>query len=345
MYSVTLAAVPTYWLRETRTVEWWSDVQAAMAADLNDIDYYELLVSTWPTTNNGKSDRQCLVTRRVLVTNPSEQHVTNGRPKSMRLAQTSIGRLATEVVSVWAIRDPLVRVAVPQHTGITASEVPDSAPYTDTSYEVLLLRMNLNATSGELGIPLTVTDGKVDPENAIQATNTILALAAENQARMGELLTGRLPYKNDFEALLAAWREAPLHMSPIAVRYVAPESALLSMQYGTPTCMIEMPMPGADIFDRELVDPPANPSKDLRLYRAYDEGRRKLFRDVEARLVADLRARPHWGQVNTLTWSTTAQVFPAASRWKALYDVNNRLGVFDGPITDQLGISTAGGQT
>lgn len=342
IYSVTLATVPTYWLRETRTVEWWSDVQAAMAHDLNTVDYYELLVSTWPTDNRGTSDRQCLVTRRVLVTDPAQQHVTNGRPVAMRIAQTPIGRLATEVTSLWVMRDPVVRVAVPQRTGITASEVPASAPYTDTSYEVLLLRMNLNATSSELGIPLEITGGQVDPARAIQATNTILAQATANQTRMAELLTTHRPYENDFEGLLAAWREAPLHMSPVAVRYVAAESAFLAMQYGAPTCMIEMPMPGADLFDRELVDPPANPSKDLRLYQAYNDGRNKLFRDLEAKLITDLGARPHWGQVNTLTWSTTTQVFPAAPKWRTLYDANNHLGVFDGPVTDQLGISCKG---
>lgn len=339
IYSVTLTAVPTYWLRETRTVEWWSDVQAAMAKDLNSIDYYELLVSTWPTNNGGTSDRKCLVTRRVLVTDPREQHVTNGRPVAMRLAQTDIGRLATEVTTLWVMRDPVVRVAVPQRTGITASEVPASAPYTDTSYEVLLLRMNLNATSSELGIPLTTSGGQVDAARAIQAANTILGLAAENQARMAQLLPNKHPYQDDFDGLLAAWREAPLHMSPVAIRYVAPSSAFLAMPYGAPTCMIEMPMPGADVFDRELVDPPANPSKDLRLYQAYNDGRMKLFKDLEARLIADLGARPHWGQVNDLTWPTTTAVFPAATRWKAIYDANNHLGVFDGPITDQLGIS------
>jgi L-gulono-1,4-lactone dehydrogenase len=338
IYSLVIDVIPTYWLDETRTVEWWSDVRHQMDRDLNSVDYYEILVSPWPETNAGKPDHACLVTRRVLVTDPARQHVTGGRPLAMKLVQTQLGRLAAEVELGASLRRPLTHVAKMLHTGVHATQVPG---YTDKWFEVLLLRMNVNADSSEIGVPLQRTSPThVDPANAIAATEDILARAQANQAQMQSILGHHeFPFDGEFEKLCRAWAEAPLHTSPISLRFVKEEVAFLSMQVATPTCMIEMPMPGSDYYDSRVRGEHPHEAKHLRLYQAYVQGRTHLFETIENDLRKKFNARPHWGQRNFMTWATTEHAYPGARSWRAIYDVANGSGVFDNPLTDQLGIS------
>lgn len=339
IYSVTIETVPAYWLRETRTIEWWSDVKASMADDLNTLPYYELLLSTWAEENEGSPDYRCLVTRRRLVTDPAEQRVTNGRPETAAIAQSKLGHWIAEASAVAAITDPIGIGPREQRTALHGTEVPADRPYTDKSYEVLLLRLDVNATSSELAVPLSVDGDRVDPAGAIAAAQTILGMAAENQEKMRQIVGDGDPFEESAEALEEAWRTTPIHMSPIALRFVAPDGGLLSMWNGGPRCAIEMPMPGADALDRSLVAPPADPGPLDRLYLAYNEGRMKLFEAVEDRLVADSGTRPHWGQVNFVDWDRVVALYPHAAAWRQLYETHNHEGVFDGPLTDQLGIS------
>jgi FAD/FMN-containing dehydrogenase len=338
IYSLVIDVVPTYWLDETRTVQWWSDVRQQMDADLNRVDYYEILVSPWPEDNAGKPDHVCLVTRRVLVTDPARQHVSGGRPLAMKLVQTDLGRLAAEVELGASLRRPITHVPKMLHTGVHATQVPG---YTDKWFEVLLLRMNVNADSAEIGVPLQQTSpSHVDPANAIAATEDILARARANQAQMQTMLGNHeFPFEGEFETLCRAWAEAPLHTSPISLRFVKAEVAFLSMQVDTPTCMIEMPMPGSDHYDRQVRGEHPHETKHLRLYQAYVQGRTQLFETIENDLRTKFNARPHWGQRNFMNWPATERAYPGAKSWRAIYDVANQSGVFDNPLTDQLGIS------
>ncbi len=355
--SAVIDVVPTYWLHETRKVEWWSDVQAQMQSDLNEVNYYEVLVDPVARKNGQKLDHQCLVTRRNLVTDPEKQKRSGGRPLTMAIAQTFIGRWVSAIELAAAIRRPVQMVPGMLDTGVHATQVES---YTDKWFEVLLLRLDINADSAELGVPMTETsstalesssaDSTVHPKNAIAATNEILGLSRRNQQKMQERLKGHeFPYWTAFEALLRSWEEAPMHTSPISLRFVRREQAFLSMQVGHPTCMIETPMPGNDGYDERLRH--KDPSEDaeattkecgseLRLYAAYVKGRNKLFAETESAL-SKLGIRPHWGQTNFMTWETTLERYPSASKWKELYDVANRDGIFDGPLTEQLGISNA----
>ena len=108
-------------------------------------------------------------------------------------------------------------------------------------------------------------------------------------------------------------REGIFHTSPISLRFVAPSKASISMMQGQPTMMIELIM---------VVD---------------SRGGYSLLEGYESRL-ADLGARPHWGQYNTLTRERVAQLYPEWDRWMEAEEQLNASGVFDSPFTRRIGI-------
>jgi hypothetical protein len=71
-------------------------------------------------------------------------------------------------------------------------------------------------------------------------------------------------------------KDGVYHTSPIALRFVAPSNAYASMMYGQPTMMIELFMVVESRRCEELL-------------AGYE------------RELANLGARPHWGQINALT--------------------------------------------
>lgn len=330
--AVTLKAVPAFWLSETRTVGWWSDLRATLAAELAEVDYFEVLLSPWATPNpqTGQLDHAVLVTRRQIVPAPPDGRHQGGRPIAMRLAQLPIGRIAAQVALLHALGNPPRRVPGLLHTGTTASRVTH---YVDRSPEVLLLRLDLNAQSSELAIALEATSSGVSSDRAIAAAEHLLASARADRAAWETRFGGRRG-RLDPADLLPMLREHPLHTSPIALRFAAADRGALAMQAGAPSCMIEMPMPGVDLFDRH-----PEPTSTLGArYAAYDAGRRALFDRAERSLGAELCARPHWGQRNALTWRDVERLYPRAAAWRQVFDRLNVDGVFDGPLTDQLGI-------
>ena len=60
--------------------------------------------------------------------------------------------------------------------------------------------------------------------------------------------------------------------------------------------------------------------------------------ETEQRL-ADLDARPHWGQLNGLTSERIMALYPRWQEWLAVEREFNRTGVFDSPFTRRVGIS------
>ena len=88
VYSVTIRAVPQYWLHETRTLEWWSDLAPKLLDEVAAYRNFEVLVDPFVRDNGGTPDHQVLVTRRGLV----DDHVDSGaRPATMALAKTDAG--------------------------------------------------------------------------------------------------------------------------------------------------------------------------------------------------------------------------------------------------------------
>ncbi len=331
--AVTMQAVPAFWLSETRTVGWWSELRGTLGQELAAVPYFEVLLSPWSTPHptTGAPDHAVLITRRHVVPAPPDGRPAGGRPITMRLAQLPVGRLAAQVALLHALADPLRRVPGLLKTGTTATQVDR---YIDRSPEVLLLRLDLNAQSSELAVPLEVVAGAPCADRAIAAAERLLERAAAARAAWEQRLHG-VPGRPPRDAVLGLLREHPLHTSPIALRFTAGGRGLLAMQQGGPTCLLEMPMPGVDLYDRT----PDPGSRLGALYAAYDEGRRALFAAAERDLGEALGARPHWGQRNALRWADVQALYPEAARWRVVYDKANAAGTFDGPLTDQLGIS------
>jgi hypothetical protein len=105
--------------------------------------------------------------------------------------------------------------------------------------------------------------------------------------------------------------------SPIALRFVKASPAYLSMMNGRDTMMIE------------LIGLNGNDGG-IELLKAYEEA------------LYALGGRPHWGHINTLSGSHgfVESMYPRYADW---LDVRARLdpdGVFDGPFTKRVGLSS-----
>jgi len=325
VYSVTLRGMPQYWLQESRTVARWSQLKTVLLKEAASIRNYEVLVSPHLRTfDDGSEDHECLVTRRVLVdaTEPS-----GSRPLSMWISQTPIGHAVAGTTLVVATTSPLDVVPWMLHTGVTATQV---VSYTEISRKVLQLNLDLNAVGSELEVPV---------EKTVQAVDTLLEMAQENWLEMKRRLDGEeLTASSD--KLQAAWREVPLHTSPISLRFVGPEDAMLSMAHGGARCMIEMPMPGSTHFDRAIRDG-TNVFEQglLDLYEAYLDGRNTLYRATESRLREQVGARPHWGLVNFITAEQAKTSYARWGDWLGYYQTANQFGVLNNPMTDAMGLS------
>ena len=101
-------------------------------------------------------------------------------------------------------------------------------------------------------------------------------------------------------------RDKLVHTSPIALRFVDASPAYASMMHGQQTMMIEL----------ILVDGT----------RGGDELLAGYERDL-----ADLGARPHWGQINALTAERVRELYPRWDDWLAVERELNSSGVFNSP--------------
>jgi hypothetical protein len=110
------------------------------------------------------------------------------------------------------------------------------------------------------------------------------------------------------------------HTAPVSLRFVKAADAYLAMQQGRDTTAMEM-----DVF--------------AGMYGVED-----LLQTNERHFITTLGARPHWGlDRNALRDEReVASVFPGWDKWKDVYSLRNRSGVFDGRVTDRLGISCRG---
>ncbi|HEY4157137.1 MAG TPA: D-arabinono-1,4-lactone oxidase, partial [Polyangiaceae bacterium] len=107
------------------------------------------------------------------------------------------------------------------------------------------------------------------------------------------------------------------HSVPVTLRFVRQADSLLAMQYGRDTTMMEIGM---------LVAAP---------------GSQALLETYERRFIDKFRARPHWGLDLSILkdFKQVRELFPRADDWYRVYSELNRSGVFNGRITDRLGIS------
>lgn len=107
------------------------------------------------------------------------------------------------------------------------------------------------------------------------------------------------------------------HSSPISLRFVKATGASMSMMQGRDTMMIELIMATHTVGGMELLA-----AHEAELYK--------------------LEGRPHWGQVNTLTGSNglVKKLYPRYDEWQAVHAVLNSSGVFDGPFSKRVGLSS-----
>ena len=109
-------------------------------------------------------------------------------------------------------------------------------------------------------------------------------------------------------------RDKLVHTSPIALRFVGASQAYASMMQGQQTMMIELILVYGTRGGDELL---AGYERDL----------------------ADLGARPHWGQINALTPARVRELYPRWDEWRAGERELNRSGVFASPFTERVGIT------
>jgi len=171
----------------------------------------------------------------------------------------------------------------------TLKQLVTKEPYIDTSYRVYdLERVNdITALSSEIAYPL---DGNV----YLDTVDSLLAVIKSNAQN------GRH------------------HTAPLALRFVAPSQALLSMFYNRRTCMVEFPLPVGTQHLEGMLD-------------AYEMDAQRF------------QGRPHWGQWHRmpLTPGWAAGAYPRLDDWIRAYRQCNFNGVFDSPFTDHMGFRSA----
>jgi hypothetical protein len=111
--------------------------------------------------------------------------------------------------------------------------------------------------------------------------------------------------------------EGIYHSSPVSLRFVAPSRAYASMTYGQASMIVELIMVEGSRGGYALLE-------------GYEEQ------------LADLGARPHWGQYNTLTGERVRELYPKWEDWLEVEHQFNGSGVFDSTFTRRVGISPAG---
>jgi L-gulono-1,4-lactone dehydrogenase len=190
----------------------------------------------------------------------------------------------------------------------------------------LALRLAARLAPGLVRTQFGRTLRRMEDENYTQVSYRVFNIGAANHLPAYSMEIG-VPVEGDthlraverlFEVADDCARQRRwFHTSPIALRFVAPSRAIASMMYGKPTMMIEL------------------------ILIADTRGGRELLAEHERRL-ADLGARAHWGQYNTLgPGSSYATMYPQWDTWLEVRERFNATGVFDSEFTDRLGISAA----
>lgn len=153
-----------------------------------------------------------------------------------------------------------------------------------------------------------------EPDPPPEAISNEIAVPIENTVAAVDRILGLMNRSRDFYAV------------PFGVRFVAPSSHYLAMQYDRPTCMIEVPM--ALPFD-------ANERADqMRRYKGALEA-------IENALCYDdghLGGRPHWGQYNALNRANLEDLYDKLPVFERVYSQHNAFGTFDNSFTRDIGL-------
>ena len=295
LYSVTLKTIDRFWMREKRELVSWRDLSKkggylesylAHPRDPAFPDDVEATVCPYPRGERD-TDHECLLTQRWRLRTeplPTAESRTRGLLGEGHILADPFARKFTEGALATLLNGASKRELAGIHHDMMAVLVDPE--YVDLSYKVFNLGdINRMRVWGiEMSFSLSQT---------IQATERMFAIAAEQYAARRH------------------------HSVPVTLRFVRASDAMLSIQQGRDTTMMEI---GALVQARES---------------------EKLLQTYERTLMTEFQARPHWGlDLSILTsFAQVAQLFPRAGEWLKVYKELNSRGTFDGRLTDRLGIS------
>ncbi len=302
VYAVVVRSVDKFWIREQRSLVGWSTLTKPdgpierlirgkkLKDDERDPDHYEIYVNPYATRRlHPRLDHTCIVTERYRFSTPpppTPENTVRGRGGTGNLLANPATLHLAENVLRQILDDSRGDALYGFHDGLL--DYLEDDDYTDVSYRVFNL----------------------GDANRFRAYGIEMAFGIEQTVAATERL---------FQ--LAAWHETKNrhHSVPVSLRFVAPARAHLAMQFGRPTCMMEI---GA-------------------LVAAH--GAAELLRSYEETYLREFDARPHWGlDLNVLSKeASVARLYPAWPKWKSVYAELNKRGTFNGRTTDRLGISIA----
>ncbi len=280
IYSLLLEVQDEYQLEEVRTERPWSQV----ADDLRKGNvfkahrHYEVYVN--PHSRGG--DHTCMVTTRNPTSEPAKKR-PDRRRNSIPEFLASLPVLPPIIDFVVGLRPSLSPWLLDRGLKALADK-----RYVSASYKVFNIGTAnlLPAYSAEIAVP-------VDQQGShVEAMERVFEVA-EQHRRLGDIF----------------------HTSPIALRFVAPSPAYLSMMEGRPTMMMEL----------------------IQLKRT--EGGMELLAAYEEAL-KPFAARPHWGQIQSLFGANAqlATLYPHLEDWREVRNQLDPRGTFSGALSRRLQI-------
>jgi L-gulono-1,4-lactone dehydrogenase len=283
VYALVIDVREKFWLNEIRRLRTWDEVRGRLRADgvLGEGGHYELFVNPY-ADGDGR--------HRLVETWRRDCPAPDGLAGHLR-ERHPLTEMVSSFFLAWFVLRLLARFApslMARRFDQTLTDMADEG-YANVSYRVFNIgeANHLPAYSMELGVGL-------DGDRHLEAVERIFGIAAARRKDR-------------------RW----FHTCPIALRFVGPSEASISMMHDRPTMMIELIMvPGT-------------------------RGGFDLLAEYEREL-ADLDVRPHWGQFNVLTAQRAAELYPQWDAWRAVAQEFNASGVFDTAFSRRLGIAGGG---
>lgn len=288
VYAVTLKTDRKFWLREVREFAKWQDIKAPGG-------FLDRVLRGDPIDDSGVQpdyyeiqynpyavggDRSVLITKRYKSYERLETTGTRGQPGTDALS--GLITLVEKPLS-WLLNNfPLLAPFLIEQS--LKAQVDEG--YNNISYKIFNIGIvnYTDAMAIEVGVDL-------------QETVTVVERAFEIADEFRE--------------------QGIVHSAPASIRFVKASDALIAMQQGRPTMMLEIII--------------------VKGVKSYME----LLKSYEQKLMEEYYARPHWGlDVKVLEGESWAsRIYPRWDEWKQIYREFNSQGTFDGRFTDRLEIS------
>jgi FAD/FMN-containing dehydrogenase len=280
--SLVIEVRDEFELTEVRVLSTWEAVREELLAGVpRENDHYEFYLN--PYAKEGPRSNRCIVTTR-------NEHAKKKGARHRPWVPELLGHLPLLTSAVVQLVSLLAPERIPSLIDRSLKEIECKDGYTNASYLVYNIGSanNLRAYSAEMAVP-TAGDRHID------AVDTVIT-TAERYRKEGSIY----------------------HTSPIAMRFVAPSRALMSMMYARETMTIEL---------IQLVDTDGG----VEILAAHQEE------------LASLEVRPHWGQINTLAGAGELQArYPQFGAWQAIRHQLDPDGVFASPFSKRVGLTPRG---